>query len=195
MDQQVAEKKQAVECDFVVCGAEIAPTFCEEIENISGENALQCYQCGECTAGCPAAFAMEIPPNRIMRMVQLGLEDKVLQSATIWLCAGCETCAARCPRGLSVAKVMDAAREIARGRRIKPGEPKVAIFHEEFLADVARNGRAHELSLIGFYKLKSRNLFSDIPLAIKMFLKGKLAIIPKRIKGLGEVRRFFRKLK
>jgi heterodisulfide reductase subunit C len=188
------ENKDTITVDVHIHGVEIDPTFSAEVERKSGEKAVQCYQCGECTAGCPAAFAMDITPNRVMRMVQLGCEKTVLSSSTIWLCAGCETCATRCPRGLSVAKVMDACRELAAEKGVKSKEPGVVTFHEEFLADVARNGRVHEVGLIALYKMKSRDLFSDVPMGIKMFFKGKLALLPTKIKGVGEVRKIFRKM-
>jgi heterodisulfide reductase subunit C len=194
MSQPLSETKKTATGDIRIQGVEMNPSFSKAIEKLCGENATQCYQCGECTAGCPAAFAMEFTPNRIMRMVQLGCEMPVLKSSTIWLCAGCETCATRCPRGLSVAKVMDACREIAASKGVKSGEPKVTTFHKAFLDDVARNGRAHEAGLIAVYKMKSRDFFSDVPLGVKMFLKGKLAILPSRINGLKEVRKIMRKL-
>ena len=193
MTHSSTQNHEATRADISIYGAETNPSFNSEVEKLCGENVMQCYQCGECTAGCPAAFAMELSPNQIMRMVQLGCEKDVLKSATIWLCASCETCATRCPRGLSVAKVMDACREMALKQKIRSPESGVAVFHKEFLAEVARNGRVHEATMIALYKMKSRDFFSDIPLGIKMFLKGKLAMIPSRIKGLGEVRKIFKK--
>jgi heterodisulfide reductase subunit C len=193
MSHLPTESHEDSRSDIVVYGGEINPTFHAEVERLCGENTLQCYQCGECTAGCPAAFAMELSPNKIMRMVQLGCEKQVLGSKTIWLCAGCETCATRCPRGLSVAKVMDACREIGHKKGVKSGEPGVSVFHETFLSGVEVNGRVHEPAMIALYKIKSRNLFQDIPLGIKMFLKGKLGLIPSRIKGLPEVKKIFKK--
>lgn len=188
------ESREAVSADVSVQGAEINSAFCAEVEHKCGENSLKCYQCGECTAGCPAAFAMDLSPNQVMRMVQIGCDMPVLTSSTIWLCAGCETCATRCPRGLSVAKVMDACREMAMKQGIKCPEKDVEIFHKQFLADVARNGRVHEVGMLGFYKVTSGNLFNDIPLGIKMFLRGKLAILPSRVKGIGEVKKIFKKM-
>ncbi|HOP79662.1 MAG TPA: 4Fe-4S dicluster domain-containing protein [Armatimonadota bacterium] len=194
MSQLSKEANEAVKSDIVVFGSETNPSFYTEVQEICGENALQCYQCGECTAGCPAAFAMELSPNKVMRMVQLGCEKEVLESATIWLCAGCETCATRCPKGLSVAKVMDACREIAGKKGIKSSEPGVSAFHEVFLAGVRQNGRVFEPLMIALHKVKSRNLFQDVPLGMKMFAKGKLPLVPSRIKGLEEVKKIFKKM-
>ena len=54
------------------------PSFTEEVEARSGQNLSTCYQCGNCTAGCPASLAYDLPVNQIMRGVQLGLKDEVL---------------------------------------------------------------------------------------------------------------------
>ena len=167
--------------------------FKREIERICGENVLSCYQCGECTAGCPVAFAMDISPNQVTRLAQLGLKDEVLSSSAIWLCAGCETCATRCPRGVALSRVMDACRQIAVKDGKTGAEPNVVKFHEEFLKEVARNGRVHEISLISFYKLRSRKFLDDVFAGAQMFIKGKLGLVPKRVKGRGEVRKLFRK--
>lgn len=178
-----------LECSVLSIGD---PTFRDEIHEICGENVLSCYQCGECTAGCPVAFAMDIAPNQVMRMVQLGMRDEVLGSSAIWLCAGCETCRTRCPKGVGLSKVMDACRQIAVRSGVKAKEPNVLKFHEEFLKEIARNGRVHEMSLVAFYKLRSKRFFDDVLSGIQMFLKGKLGLIPSRVKRLAEVRKLFK---
>jgi len=83
-----------------------------EIKAISGEDVRACYQCGKCTAGCPLASAMDLMPNQIIRLLQLGEHEQVLKSRTIWQCASCLTCAARCPKEVDPARVMDALRTI-----------------------------------------------------------------------------------
>jgi len=180
-------------CSLCVPEATLDERFRDEINRLSGENVLSCYQCGECTAGCPAAYCMDVAPNQIMRMAQLGMKNEVLQSASIWLCAGCETCATRCPRGVALSRVMDASRHIATNEGVKPREANVLKFHEEFLKEVRRNGRVHEISLIAFYKLRSKQFFADVFQGIQMFLKGKLGLIPHRVKNRKEVQGLFKK--
>jgi len=186
----LSENSQAC-CALSVMDRPTGSEFKRRIEELSGENVLACYQCGECTAGCPVAFAMDIAPNQILRMAQMGLEDEVLSSSTIWLCAGCETCATRCPKGVALSRVMDACRQLALERGIKPKEPNIAKFHDQFLKEVRRFGRVHELSLTALYKMRTRDFFSDVFAGIQMFLKGKLALIPSLIKGRKEVRGLF----
>jgi len=89
--------------------------FVQKVELISGEDLLACNQCGKCSAGCPAAFSMELLPSQVIRLAQLGIED-VLDSETIWVCASCLTCMARCPKGVDLARVMEPLRQIALER-------------------------------------------------------------------------------
>lgn len=81
-----------------------------EILKISGEMINDCMQCGKCTAGCPATMGMDILPHQIIRDLQLGQVEKVLESKSIWICASCFACAARCPRNVDLSRLMEAAR-------------------------------------------------------------------------------------
>lgn len=87
------------------------------IEEISGQNLFACYQCGACSAGCPVAFAMDVLPSQVIRLVQLGQVEEALNSETIWFCAACQTCYARCPKGVDLSRIMEALREIALQER------------------------------------------------------------------------------
>ena len=49
--------------------------FVREIEAVSEQNLLACNQCGKCSAGCPLAFSMDILPNQVIRLAQLGIQD------------------------------------------------------------------------------------------------------------------------
>ncbi len=86
--------------------------FVRQVEEISGQDLLACNQCGKCSAGCPIVGEMDILPSQAIRMAQLGMED-VLESTTIWVCASCLTCVARCPKGVDVPRLMEALRQIA----------------------------------------------------------------------------------
>ena len=95
----------------------IKDDFVAKVAEISGQNLLACYQCGKCSAGCPAVSEMDILPNQIIRYAQLGLKDELLKSKAIWICASCFTCNARCPKGINVAEVIEALRQILLRKR------------------------------------------------------------------------------
>lgn len=172
------------------------PAFVREVLGTSAGHLERCYQCQACSSGCPVAFAFDYAPHQLLRMVQLGLKDRVLDSQTYWLCASCETCATRCPNDIQIVQVMDTLRHIAlrEGRTQQTGLP---LFHDTFLSGVRSNGKVFELMLILRYMLISRDIFklSELPgnmkMGIDMFTRGKLAILPARIKGLANIKRIF----
>ena len=108
--------------------------FVKKIAELSGQDLMACYQCGKCSAGCPMVSTMDILPNQTIRLVQLGLQEDVLKSKTIWLCASCVTCGARCPRGVDLSKIMEALRQIMLRKKHQALEP--AQIPKETLADL-----------------------------------------------------------
>jgi heterodisulfide reductase subunit C len=164
--------------------------FCDEIARASGQDIEACYQCAKCTAGCPMARAMDLMPNQVIRAVQLGLKDLALEANAVWYCAGCETCASRCPRDIDMARVNKALARMCVREKRTPKDPAVAAFHQSFMESVARWGRAHELEVIGLTKLRDAGQrFKDIGLGQALFTKGRLAILPHRVKhGAQQVR-------
>jgi len=94
-----------------VCGDQLRGALVQRVEAISGQPVLECNQCGKCSAGCPVASAMDMLPNQVIRLVQLGL-DEALDAQAIWICASCFTCVTRCPKGVDLPRVMEALRQI-----------------------------------------------------------------------------------
>jgi heterodisulfide reductase subunit C len=94
----------------VISPQKLHSEFVKKVVEVSGQNINLCYQCGKCSAGCPMSFAMDLLPNQIMRLVQLGLEEDIANSKTVWLCASCLTCTARCPKGVDLSRVMETLR-------------------------------------------------------------------------------------
>jgi heterodisulfide reductase subunit C len=95
----------------------IRDDFVRKVEELSGQNLLVCYQCGKCSAGCPQVGQMDILPNQVIRLAQLGQKEDLVGSKTIWLCASCLTCNVRCPKGVKIAEVMEAIRQIVLRKR------------------------------------------------------------------------------
>jgi heterodisulfide reductase subunit C len=180
---RVLEKDRAIEAE---------PEFIDLICELSGEDVRKCYQCGKCTAGCPALEEMDLAPSQVMRAAQVGLRDLVLDSRTIWCCAGCETCAARCPKGLDLSHVMKALTSLAYAEGRTRAAPDIAAFHRSFMDTVGTLGRSYELGLIGLLKLRTRKFFDDLALGMKLFAKGRLNLLPEYVKGNAEVRRLIK---
>ena len=149
-----------------------------------------CYQCGRCAAGCPVAYAMDYTPAQLVHAARLGLEDLVLGSKTIWLCAACETCTTRCPQEVDIAKIMDGAKVLAVRAGVRPAVPAVRAFHRAALANIRRFGRMWEAGMILSLKLRTRDFFKDVELARRMLQRRKLKLFPS-FTGAWRARRIF----
>jgi heterodisulfide reductase subunit C len=168
--------------------------FIRAVEDESGQVVSRCYQCGNCTAGCPMSFTFDHSVSRIMRLVQAGQRDEVLSSRAIWMCASCETCTQRCPNEVDVAQVVNVCRHMA-WREKRGGVYAVKTFFDSFLKSVALNGRVHEVGLMALYVARTGRFWTDVELAPKMLPKGKMAILPHRIAGRQEVADIFRRFR
>ncbi len=82
-----------------------------------GQDPAECFQCAKCSAACPVTAAMDLLPHQVIRYLQLGLEEELVNSKTPWICASCFTCAARCPRDLDLARMMEGIRLTLLRRR------------------------------------------------------------------------------
>lgn len=85
-------------------------TSLEFIKETCGTHFERCIQCGRCSANCPAAGHMDLVPNKIVWALLNDKEEDLLAADSPWKCFSCFTCAARCPRGVSPATIMEAIR-------------------------------------------------------------------------------------
>ena len=80
------------------------------LESYTGQTLTECYQCGKCTAGCPAE--MDPPPSVIIRRLQLGFFSDALQADSLWSCMSCMTCSERCPKNVSPAAIIEGLKHL-----------------------------------------------------------------------------------
>ncbi len=105
----------------------------EKINTLSGENVKLCMQCGTCTAACPMADEMDFFPRKVMHLSQFGMLSRMNDINTYWKCASCHSCSVRCPRGIDIAKVMEALRQLVlrtSKNYIEPSEMPAAQIKE-----------------------------------------------------------------
>ncbi len=156
-----------------------------------GVKVQECYQCGKCTAGCPIAPFMDLMPRQVMRAVQLGQSDLVFRSSTIWLCASCQTCSARCPLEIDIARVMDVLRHLARRQGVKPAQTDIVLAHDLFLGSVRRLGRLYEVGLVAGLNLGTRRPLANVlDVGLPLLLRRKLHPLPRRAGG-AQIRQMF----
>ena len=122
--------------------------FIQHLERITGEDLSMCYQCGNCSGGCPVAFAMDVSPHHIIRLLQLGQEEAVLDANTMWLCVSCLQCYSRCPKFVDLSKILEGLRQMGLRKGLDHVIPK------ELPVDILERSPQQAL-VAGFRKLVS----------------------------------------
>jgi heterodisulfide reductase subunit C len=162
------------------------------------EKIRPCMQCGTCTASCPNAFAMDLTPRHMWRLILMGEHDAIFRSHTFMLCSACYTCSLRCPRGLPLTDAMADLKQIAAREAMAEHKDGTA-FYQCFMDSVRRHGRVHEMAFISAY---FRSLMPRKPLrplqytsmGLRLIGKGKLGRHgPRRAGGRRSLEALFRK--
>jgi len=151
-----------------------------------------CIQCGTCTASCPSAEAMDVTPRQMWRMVQLGLEDEVMHSKTMWLCSVCYECHVRCPRGIPLTETIAKLKQLAIQANI-PEWRESTNFYRAFSDVMRRYGRMREMEFMARYFLTT-NPFAAMQftnMALTMLMRGKLRPEMPKLGGQGRLDRLF----
>jgi len=163
----------------------------------TGIRAASCYQCLRCTNSCPVSAFMDIKPHQVVRFVQLGQKDKLLECSSVWVCLSCEMCSTYCPNEIDVAGLMNYVKNSVVASHKKPAELEIAIFHEIFLEVLNKYGRMNDLQLMQRFKLRTlrhghlpsySEVKKDLELARGLFERGRLKLMPERSRAAKEIR-------
>jgi quinone-modifying oxidoreductase subunit QmoC len=85
-------------------------TLARDLARFGATDVDVCMQCGACSATCPLSSGPNPFPRKIVRYLQLGLEDRLLGSPEPWMCYFCGDCTKECPRGVDPGEIMMATR-------------------------------------------------------------------------------------
>ncbi|MEJ2039068.1 MAG: 4Fe-4S dicluster domain-containing protein [Desulfosarcinaceae bacterium] len=96
--------------------SEVKPELISELEKFGVKDASACFNCGNCTAVCSLSSEAIPFPRKPIRYLQLGLEDKLIQSPEPWLCYYCGDCSETCPRQADPGEVMMGLRRYLTSR-------------------------------------------------------------------------------
>jgi len=174
----------------------VNPDFVKEVKKMpGGENILDCIQCGLCAGSCASRFAMDYSPMQLIKMMHLGMKEKVLSSSTIWACTSCYTCSSRCPRAINITDLMMSLRNLAihenpvAKNKIKPK------FHKSFFEIVNKYGKLHEPELMTRLLKKSdlKSLYHNAALGLRLLRRGKLQIRAPKIEQTTDLRSILEK--
>ncbi len=160
------------------------------LERESKQPLSLCYQCQKCSGGCPVSKLTTVMAHQVVRLAQQDQVEALIAAPLVWYCTGCKTCQARCPNGIDISAVLDVlkAKVLSEANKVTD----LASFHTSFLNSVQRHGRVYELGMVVGYKWRVKRWLEDKELGSRMFLKGKLALLPHRIAYRRQVKDLFR---
>ena len=164
----------------------IAASFYDQVTAIpGGDRVKSCLQCGTCGGACPSGADMDHTPRQIVAMVLAGERDRVLSSNTYWYCLSCYYCTVRCPQQIPITDLMYRLKRIAVANGKASASPATA-FSRSFVSMVELFGRGFEMGLAARYYLTTRPLalFGMLPMATGLFTRGRMAVLPTRVKDM-----------
>ncbi len=88
----------------------VDPSLMYDLKEYGAVDIEKCFNCGNCTAICPLTSTDHPFPRDMIRMVQLGLKDDLVESLDPWLCYYCGDCSLTCPKQAEPAETMMAVR-------------------------------------------------------------------------------------
>lgn len=88
----------------------VDPNLLLDLQEYGAVGAEKCFNCGTCTAMCPLTTDEHPFPRNMIRLAQLGLKDRLLETTDPWLCYYCGDCAQTCPREAEPGETMMALR-------------------------------------------------------------------------------------
>ncbi len=180
--------------------------FLDEVCSLPGGECVRwCVQCGMCSASCPNVDKMNYSPRKTIALIRAGRRYDVLTSNTMWICASCYLCTARCPREVKITELMHSLERLAARHSLYNKGVSTPAMYKAFINSIKNNGRVFEIGMMmRFYlstlltksylwavltgKANPLNTFVMLPLALKLLSRGRMSIKPKKIKGVGQLR-------
>lgn len=169
--------------------------FMEKVHAIPGGDAIKrCIQCGTCSGTCPVGWAMEESPRQIIAMIRAGMRQRVMESSTIWTCASCYFCSARCPQEIKITEVMYILKRLAIKEERTQSKPAEALSRS-FVDIVNKYGRNHEMSLMIKFLLRTKpfSMFKNGGIGWRLKTRGRLPFFIERVKDTEGMRKIIAK--
>lgn len=126
----------------------VNPKLIDSLAYYGAADVQNCYHCGNCSAACPFSKEPFVIPRKCMRLLQMGLEEKLRGTLEPWLCYYCGECSADCPRGAEPGETMMSLRRWLTSRYDFTGLSR--LFYHSWKAELGATVLIALLTLAGF---------------------------------------------
>jgi heterodisulfide reductase subunit C len=177
-------------------GHKIGSKFLAEvIENTpGGDRIVHCLQCGSCGGSCPSGADMQYTPRALFAMASADRREDVLRTNTMWCCVSCYFCTTRCPQKIPITELMYTFKRLAIRDGLAADNESPALA-KTFTDLVEKFGRAYEVGIALFYlgRHKPLSALKAGPMGMSMFMRGRLAILPTKIRQVEQLQAIIKK--
>ena len=85
--------------------------------------------CGACTSACPITHDRSVyDPVVFFRLLNLGRQDEILDSPSLWLCLECQACTDACTQQVPGHMVIRALQEMSMARGLAPTDMRRRLW-------------------------------------------------------------------
>ncbi len=144
--------------------AQVNPDLLLNLKEFGVEDARTCFNCGNCTAICSLSTESTPFPRKIIRYLQLGLDEKIIQSPEPWICYYCGDCSDTCPRQANPGEVMMGIRRYLTSKYDWTGISR--LFYTSKVFEVAAILVVAALVGLGFYAFHGPMLTDRVALNV-----------------------------
>lgn len=140
---------------------------------------------------------MTYSPRKLFALIRADMEKEVLKSDTIWYCASCYSCAVRCPMDIKITDAMYSLKEIALKRDLNNKKLIAPHFAKKFSGLIEKYGRIFEPELTPAFigRVGLGGMIDNALFGMTMFIKGRMPLLPKKLKNLKGFKKTVRKAK
>jgi len=129
-------------------------------------------------------------------MINADLKEEVLACNTYWFCASCYHCTVRCPSNIDIAEVMYAVKRYSIWHKQHKVNLVGPTFSETWVKTTLNSGRSYEPVLAPTYMFTfgPKEFFQEALTATNLMLKGRIPVLPPRIKRLDNFKNMIRRI-
>ncbi len=176
------------------------PSFSQEVTNLRYASDAKplacCVQCATCSAACPAVEFMDNSPRELIALINADLKERVLASNTFWTCASCYSCSEKCPKGIHPAEIMYALKRYSLWKNQYKEGLIGPEFSRRFVKTILKTGKSYEPGYAPAFIFEGgfQGLLSELQTALKLLRRGRLPLIPSKIKRVDNFRRMIARI-
>jgi heterodisulfide reductase subunit C len=139
---------------------------------------------------------MDQTPRRMIAMINANMKEEVLASNTYWFCASCYHCTVRCPSQIDIAEAMYAVKRYTIWHKQHKEDLVGPVFSEAWVKTIVNSGRSYEPVLAPTYMFHfgPKEFFQEALTATNLVLKGRIPVLPPRIKRLDNFKKMIRRI-